>query len=187
MGVTVKNVYSDVDYYFCASVGGFRDPSMLHIIVKGRNFRDGIAFQRSLCNVWLQYRTRKFLTRDEKKKIDPATARHILLPLLYFRLTFRYCTTIPSCKLSLSINTYVKPPNYTDVFCPVLLTVTFNSVSFYICFLFFLTLFLTLFLPPLCEISINLYRISINLFLLRLAMSRFLLFLDIAEPTKKTH
>jgi len=138
------------------------------------------------CVMWLQYRTRKFLTSRETRK-----RKLILQPpdnlLYYFRLTFRYCTTIPSCKFSLSINTYIKPSNYTDIFFPILLTVTFNSVSFYLCFLFFLTLFLTLFLPPLCEISINLYRISINLFLLRLAMSRFLLFLDIAEPTKKTH
>lgn len=131
-------------------------------------------------------------TRDEKKKIDPATSARqspILLPSYFF-------ATVPPYHLANHLlSTNIKPPNIKP---PTVLTIPtflsppphyyFNSVSFYLCFPFFLTLCLTLFLPPtLCEISTNLCRISINLFLLRLAMSRFLLFLDIAEPTKKTH
>lgn len=130
-------------------------------------------------------------TRDEKKKIDPATVRQspILLPSYFSPLYHHTILQTISCQSNM------KPPNIKP---PTVLTIPtflsrpphcyFHSVSFYLCFPFFLTLCLTLFLPPtLCEISTNLCRISINLFLLRLAMSRFLLFLDIAEPTKKTH
>lgn len=189
MGVTVKNVYSDVDYHLFAHLLAdlaIRVYSTYHSGTLGM----GLPFSVR-CVTWPQYRTRKFLTPRETRK-----RKSILQPsdnlLYYFRLTFRHCTTILQ---TISCQSNIKPPNIKP---PTVLTIPtflsrpphcyFHSVSFYLCFPFFLTLCLTLFLPPtLCEISTNLCRISINLFLLRLAMSRFLLFLDIAEPTKKTH
>ena len=77
--------------------------------------------------------------------------------------------------------------------------VTFTSFLCLFTFLFFshcLSIYLFVYLFSLSlslSLSLSVYLFITNLLdnlallLLRLAMSRFLLFLDIAEPTKKTH
>ena len=77
--------------------------------------------------------------------------------------------------------------------------VTFTSFfSVFLRFSLFLTVYLSIYLSVCLSslslsLSLSVYLFITNLLdnlallLLRLAMSRFLLFLDIAEPTKKTH
>lgn len=113
------------------------------------------------CVTWPQYRTRKFLTPRETRK-----RKSILQPsdnLSYTTSVLLFATVPPYHLANHLLSTNIKPPNIKP---PTVLTIPtflsrpphcyFHSVSFYLCFPFFLTLCLTLFLPPtLCEISTN--------------------------------
>lgn len=96
-----------------------------HIIAKGRNFRDWIVFQRSLCNVATVPHTEIFWSHERREKENRSYYR----PTISYTFSVLLFASVPSYKLSTNI--YIKLPILTVLTIPTFLsrlplTVTFT-------------------------------------------------------------